>query len=208
MSDQTTIYVVDDDDAVRRSLLMLISSVGLNCEAFASADEFLKHFDRSVPGCLVLDIRMPETSGLQLQERLADDGVDLPVILLSGYADVPSTVRAMKFGAVDVLEKPFNGHKLLERIQEAVRLGVERRAIRAQRAAMMQRSETLTPRERQVFDLIADGKINKEIASLLGVGLKAIEKYRGNLMRKMEARTPAELARMHMIVHAGLAETV
>lgn len=208
MSDLTTIYVVDDDDAVRRSLRMLISSVGLNCEAFASGDTFLSSFDREAPGCLVLDIRMPEINGLQVQERLADEGVDLPIILLSGYADVPSTVRAMKFGAVDVLEKPFNGHKLLERIQEAVKLGVERRSIRTQRAAMMRRSETLTPRERQVFDLIADGKINKEIANLLGVGLKAIEKYRGNLMRKMEARTPAELARMHMIVHAELAVAV
>ncbi len=200
MSPDPTVFVVDDDDAIRDSLRWLLESARLPVETFASASEFLTAFDAARPGCLVLDVRMPEMSGLELQERLAARGGSLPIIVLTAHADVPMAVRAMKNGAADFLVKPFRSQELLERIHAALRKDTEARAEAQRRAAILARLATLTAREREVMDLVVAGRSNKAIAAQLEVSTKTVEAHRTRIMEKMEADSLADLVRMAVSV--------
>ncbi|HYH40269.1 MAG TPA: response regulator transcription factor [Azospirillum sp.] len=193
-----TVYVVDDDEAVRTSLAWLIGSVGLAVRAFGSADAFLAAWTEERPGCLVLDVRMPGMSGLELQEALARRGSSLPVIIVTGHADVPMAVRALKAGAIDFIEKPFNDQLLLDRIQDAVKRSQAAFAGQARRARVQSLLARLTPRERQVAELVAAGKPNKVIAFELDLSMKTVEVHRHNAMDKLEVASVADLTRLFM----------
>ncbi|MFQ5494629.1 MAG: response regulator transcription factor [Phycisphaerae bacterium] len=196
MNAEPTVFVVDDDEALRRSLRRLLESVGRRVETFPSAQAFLEQHDPSRPGCLILDIKMPGMSGLELQEELARIGDCVPVIIVSGHGDVASAVQAMKTGAVDFLRKPHRARVLLERIRHALRLDAERRSLSAQRAAAAARLKSLTPRERQVMAHLVDGKATKRIAYELGLARKTVDVHRGNLMRKLAAESVVDLVRI------------
>jgi FixJ family two-component response regulator len=191
-----TVYVVDDDDDMRDSLSWLLRTVGLRVEAFASADEFLRAPAPRGPGCLVLDVRMPGTSGLDLFEELARPGDAPPVIFITAFADVPMAIRAMKSGATEFVEKPFNRQTLLEKVQRAVRRDVERHRERREREAARARFQSLTDKEREVLWAILDGEPNKAVASRLNVTTRAIEMRRATLMRKLGVRSAMELVRL------------
>ena len=196
MSDPCTVFVVDDDKAVRDSLALLVHSVGLEVETFASAQAFLDAYRADRGGCLVTDIRMPGMSGLELQEKLADDDIRIPVIVLTGHGDVPAAVRALKGGAVDFVEKPFNPQALLDLIQQAIAKDAEIRELAAQEAQVAERVALLTPREHEVMGLVVAGKANKVIAIELDISERTVELHRGRIMKKMQARSLAELMRM------------
>jgi FixJ family two-component response regulator len=190
------IFVVDDDPVVCASMKRLIRSVGLEVQTFNSAHEFLRAQRPDTPGCLVLDVRLPDLSGLDLQQELAKANVDLPIVFVTGHADVPMSVRAMKAGAVEFLTKPFREQDLLDAIQHGVG---QNRAARERRAAigeLQERFDSLTPREREVFPLVAGGMLNKQIADHLGASEKTIKIHRAQLMRKMRAESLADLVRM------------
>jgi FixJ family two-component response regulator len=190
------VFVVDDDGAMRQSLKNLIGSVGLRVEAFASAQEFLRSKLMDVPACLVLDVRLPGLSGLDLQKRMADAGIEIPIIFITGHGDIPMTVQAMKAGAVEFLTKPFRDQDLLDAIQQA--LGRDRMA-RKQRAEINElhnRLDSLTPREREVMGLVVAGLLNKQIAGELGTSETTIKIHRHQVMEKMGAGSLAELVRM------------
>lgn len=188
-----TIYVVDDDQRVRDSLRWLLESVNLPVETFDSAEDFLHACAPHRHGCLILDIRMPRISGLQLQDILIERGVRLPIIMITGHGDVPTAVRAVQKGAVDFLEKPFNDQVLLDRIHSVLELESKREDDEAQREAILSRIESLTPRERQVLDRIICGCPNKKIAAELGISVKTVEVHRARAMQKMAANSMAEL---------------
>lgn len=190
------VYVVDDDAAMRKSLRWLIESVGLEVEAFASANEFLDAITTDAAGCLLLDVRMPGMSGLDLQEQLKQKRVSLPVIMVTGHADVPMAVRALKSGAFDFIEKPFNDQVLLERVQRAIEFEEQAQTEHAKRAEIDGRIESLTPRERQVMEMVVNGMANKQIAAELGLSEKTIEVHRKHVMDKMRAGNVADLIRM------------
>jgi two-component system response regulator FixJ len=189
----TTVFVVDDDPSIRRALTRLIQSVGLAVEAFVGAEEFLQACDPERAGCLILDIRMPQLSGLDLQQMLASRGIELPIIFITGHGDVPTSVRAMKAGALDLIQKPFQDQELLDAIQRAIARDTELRKRRAERASAARRASLLTPREREVFVLVVTGMMNKEIAARLGISEKTIKVHRARVMEKMQARSVAEL---------------
>jgi len=191
-----TVFVVDDDPAMRQSLRWLIESVGLAVEDFDSAEAFLRRYHDDDPGCLVLDVRMPGTSGLELQELLTGHGVQIPVIVVTGYADVNMAVRAMKAGAVEFIEKPFNDQVLLDRIQAAIEKDSAGRSRKTQRSAIEKRLNLLTDREMQVLRRVVAGMSNKEIAANLSVSDKTIEVHRSHIMRKMQAKNVADLVRL------------
>ena len=193
--DRPIVFVIDDDDSVRRSLERLLRSVDLDVRTFSSAREFfeLPLVDR--PACVVLDLRLPGPSGLELQESLIRAGRDIPIIFISGHADVPSSVRAIKAGAVDFLQKPFSDQALLDIIYRALRDDREARKERAELAAIRQRFDTLTPRERDVLGLVVQGRLNKQIASDLGISEKTVKFHRGRVMEKTQAGSVAELVR-------------
>jgi RNA polymerase sigma factor (sigma-70 family) len=196
----TTVFIVDDDDAVRSSLRLLFKSLGLATTAYASAQDFLAAYDPDQPGCLVLDVRMPGMSGLELQQQLSVRGAMLPVIFITGHGDIPMAVEAMQHGAFDFLQKPFRDQDLLDRVQRAIERDTENRmAVRAT-VAIRERLESLTPREREVLDLVVQGKANKVIAGDLGVSQRTVEIHRARVMEKMEARSLAQLVRMVMDV--------
>lgn len=193
---EPTVFVVDDDAAVRGGLQQLLQTIGLNVQTYASADEFLASYRAGQPGCLVLDIRMPGMGGLDLQEQLAERGIQLPIIFLTGHGDVPAAVRALKAGAMDFLEKPFNSQVLLDLIQQAIRRDADTRTRDAQESEITRRLTTLTAREREVLDMMIVGKANKVIAMELDISERTVEFHRGKIMRKMRARSLAELINM------------
>jgi two-component system, LuxR family, response regulator FixJ len=196
VSAQITVFVVDDDQAVRESLALLVQSVGLEAETFASARDFLDAYRPDRHGCLITDIRMPGMSGLELQERLSADGHHIPIIVLTGFGDVPTAVRALKGGAVDFVEKPFNPQSLLDLVQQAIVRDAEIREQAARAAALAERMALLTPREQEVMELVVAGKANKVIAIDLSISERTVELHRGRIMKKMQARSLAELMRM------------
>jgi FixJ family two-component response regulator len=203
--EQTIVYIVDDDPDMRDSLRWLMKTVGLRAQTFASASEFLREFTPNGPGCVILDVRMPGTSGLDLFEELVTRGEGLPVIFITAYADVPMAVRAMKSGAVEFVEKPFNRQTLLDKVQRAIKDDTERRGRIAARAKLAARFQRLTDKEREVLDLIKDGRPNKEIASRLRITPRAVELRRSSLMRKLGVRSLIELLRLTVVHEVGLA---
>jgi len=199
MNQAMTVFVVDDDQAMRSSLKWLIESTGMNVETYESAQAFLDAHYPGRAGCLLLDVRMPGMSGLELQQYLVRREIRLPVIIITGHGDVSMAVRAMKAGAVDFIEKPFDDEELLESIRSAVQHDERRRALRAQRADIAARMAELTPREHEVMTMVTDGKSNKEIAAALGVSAKTVEVHRARVMDKMRADSLAELVRLALI---------
>ena len=197
---EPTVYVVDDDPAVRDSLEWLLTSVNLAVRSFASALDFLDADLPDAPGCLVLDVRMPGMSGLDLQEEMATRSIDLPVVLVTGHGDVHTAVRAMKAGAFDFIEKPFSDQALLEIIQKAVEGSVTAAHRRVERNGIQCRLDLLTPRERDILDEIVDGQSNKQIAARLGMGKRTVEAHRARVMEKMKARSLADLVNMAVTV--------
>ncbi|MCU7854120.1 MAG: response regulator transcription factor [Candidatus Thiodiazotropha sp. (ex Lucinoma borealis)] len=206
MSKRPTVFVVDDDQAMRNSLKWLIESVSMQVETFESADAFINSYYPGRSGCLLLDVRMPGMSGLELQEYLRANQIDIPVIIITGHGDVPMAVRAMKSGAIDFIEKPFNDELLLESIRHALALDVRQRDMQSQRAEIATRLARLTPREHEVMVMVTNGKANKEIATSLGVSAKTVEAHRARVMEKMEADSLAELVRMAINANLTLPE--
>lgn len=200
MSEQSTVFIVDDDEAVRDSLSWLMQSVGLNTETFASADAFLRGFGEDRPGCLLLDIRMPGMSGLELQGVLEERGFRLPLIVISGHADVPMAVRALKAGAFDFVEKPFNDQLLLDTVQRAIEQDRDKRESHARIEEWRRRLDTLTPRENEVLELVVVGASNKQISSELGISLKTVEAHRARVMDKLQADSLSQLVWMTLTV--------
>jgi len=197
-----TVFVVDDDDAMRASLCWLIGSVDLNVEAYGSAAEFLESYDQR-PGCMVLDIRMPGMSGLELQNELKARGIGLPVIFITGHGDVPMALKAVKAGALDFFEKPFSHQELLDRIQEALTADAEARRERAARKRIAVRWEALTAREREVTDLLVAGHANRAIAAQLGISVRTVEVHRAHVMEKMKTDSLASLVQMVLRLRSG-----
>ena len=195
-----TVYVVDDDDGMRNALSALLSTVGFTTSVFARAADFLAQFKPDDPGCLVLDIRMPEMSGLELQQQLNRTGSMLPVIFITGHGDVPMAVQAMKEGAYEFIQKPFRDQDLLDRINHALQQDAENRKGVAKRAEVTRRLESLTPRERQVLEMVVDGGANKVIAIDLGLSERTVEIHRAKVMEKMGARSVAHLVKMHLML--------
>jgi len=193
--EQPIVFVIDDDDSVRRSLERLLRSVDLDVETFASAQDFLRKPMPDRPACVVLDLRLPGPSGLELQESLIRSGHEVPIVFISGHADVPSSVRAIKAGAVDFLQKPFSDQALLDIIHGALRRDREARRDRAEVASIRVRFDTLTPRERDVLRLVIQGRLNKQIAGDLGISEKTVKFHRGRVMEKTQAGSVAELVR-------------
>jgi two-component system response regulator FixJ len=191
-----TVFVVDDDAAVRDSLRLLLKSVGLPVEVFESAQDFLDADRDDRPGCLVLDIRMPGMSGLELQVKLNERHSILPIIFITGHGDVPMAVEAMQAGAVDFIQKPFRDQDLLDRINQALEKDAGSRRMLAERNMIRKRLESLTPREREVLDLVVAGKANKVIAGDLNLSQRTVEIHRARVMEKMEAHSLAHLVRM------------
>lgn len=196
MTRPATVHVVDDDDAVRRSLRLLLKSVGLLTIAYASAQEFLAAWDSDQPGCLVLDVRMPGMSGIELQAELNQRGAIIPVIFISGHGDIPMAVEAIQHGAFDFLQKPFRDQDLIDRVQRALASDTEHRQVLQQRETLRQRFESLTPREQEVLQLVTQGKANKVMAGDLGVSQRTVEIHRARVMEKMGAHSLAQLVRM------------
>jgi len=190
------VFVVDDDPIVCTSIKRLIRTLGLEVQTFSSAQDFLHAKRPNAPGCLVLDVRLPDLSGLDLQQELAKADAELPVIFVTGHADIRMSVRAMKAGAVEFLTKPFREQDLLEAIQHGIAQDRKTRERRAAISELQRRLDSLTPREREVFSLVVSGLPNKQIAVHLGASEKTIKVHRGQLMRKMEAESLADLVRM------------
>jgi two-component system, LuxR family, response regulator FixJ len=193
-----TVYVVDDDEGVRDSLRFLLKSVGLATKTLSSATEFLASYDVNQPGCLILDVRMPAMSGLELQQQLNIRGAMIPVIFITGHGDIPMAVEAMQHGAFDFLQKPFRDQDLIERLQKALAKDAENRTELKQRDQIRTRFETLTPREHEVLVLMVRGLPNKIMAAELGVSQRTVEIHRARVMEKTEAGSLAQLVRMHL----------
>ncbi|HEY1459775.1 MAG TPA: response regulator [Casimicrobiaceae bacterium] len=195
-AERPVVFVVDDDQSMRRSLETLLRSVGHDVHLFSSAQEFMHTERPDAPGCLVLDVRLPGMSGLTFQQELTKAGVAVPVIFLTGHGDVPMTVRAMKAGAVEFLTKPFDDQVLLDAIHVAIERDRARRRDAASLTELQARYRELTERERQVMKLVVAGRVNKQIAAELALSLVTVKVHRGQVMRKMLARSVAELVRM------------
>jgi RNA polymerase sigma factor (sigma-70 family) len=195
-SSDATVYIVDDDPSIRTSLARLMRSVNLRAETFASAQDFLEREPPQDSGCVVLDIKMPGKTGLELQQEMESLGVALPIVFLSGHGDVPMSVQAMKHDAVDFLEKPVGEGDLLSAVRLAIDRNIQARRERAIRSEIRERINTLTPRERQALDLVVRGMITKQIAAELGVSEKTAKVHRARMMKKMEAGSVAQLVQM------------
>jgi two-component system response regulator FixJ len=190
---QPTVFLVDDDNAVRDALGLLLDSVGFRTVSYPSAAAFLDDFDPHRRGCLVLDIRMPGISGMELQAALAEKSVNIPIIFLTGHGNVSMSAKAFRSGAIDFMEKPFNENVLLERIQEAIQLDQSNQAVATRRVDANTRLASLTPREREVMLLIVAGNANKEIATKLNLSTRTIETHRGRILEKTGAQSLADL---------------
>ncbi len=195
-----TVFIVDDEAEVRDAMKLLMDSVGLAAETFASAQDYLDQFEPQRPGCLVLDIRMPGLSGLELQEKLSKDALHPPIVIITGHGDVPMAVRAVQAGAVDFIEKPFRDQVLLDSVHRAITRDAEQRGEASRLADIEARLQRLTPREKEVLDLVMTGMRNKVIAVELGVSQSTVEAHRAKVMEKMEARTLSDLMRMMLSI--------
>jgi FixJ family two-component response regulator len=194
------VFIVDDDEAVRNSIEMLVRSISLRAEIFASAQEFLDDFDPEQPGCIVLDVRMPGMSGLELQGMLAEMGATIPIIFITAHGDVPMAVSALKGGAMDFIQKPFRDQDLIDKIQAALGRDAETRGSLADRERVKARIALLTPREHEVMDLVVEGKPNKVIAADLGLSERTVEIHRARVMTKMVADSLPQLVQMALLV--------
>jgi FixJ family two-component response regulator len=193
MSELPTVFIVDDDPAVQRAVGIVARSLSCEVRMFGSASEFLLGYAEGTPGCLVLDVRMPEMSGIELQKMLVDAGVRLPVIMMSGHADIPMAVTAMSQGAFTFLQKPFRMPELTSAIEQAVQQSLAEQELHQQQTEVLTRLKSLTSKEREVLDLLLEGRSNKEIASHLSISLRAVEDRRARLMKRMEAASIVEL---------------
>lgn len=195
-STEPTVFIVDDDAAFREALLRLFRSIALRAEVFGSAAELLAAELPNVPSCLVLDVRLPGLSGLDIQAELAKTGVHIPIVFMTGHADIPMSVEAMKAGAVDFLTKPFRDQAMLDAVAKAIERDRQRRDAEKATASLKARYDALSPREREVMVLVTAGLMNKQVAAEVGLSEITVKIHRGNVMRKMEARTLADLVRM------------
>lgn len=207
MSPEPTVFIVDDDQEVREAIELLMDSVGLSTRSFASARDYLDDFDPSLPGCLVLDIRMKGMSGLDLQQRLGAEPLHPPIIVITGHGDVPMAVRAIKSGAVDFIEKPFNDQVLLDAVHRAFEQDAKHRGQASRLADIQERRGRLTPREREILDQVVIGKRNKVIAADLGISQSTVEAHRAKVMEKMEARSLSDLMRMMLLLDSHQRES-
>jgi FixJ family two-component response regulator len=196
IGDVPTVFIIDDDAGVRDSIQDLVESVDLRAESFATAQEFLASKRRDGPSCLVLDVRLPDTSGLDLQQKLSRAGVRIPIIFITGHADIPMTVKAMKSGAVEFLTKPFREQDLLDVIHRALRRDRVVREKQRRLAELQERYSLLSAREREVMSLVVSGLLNKQIAAELGASETTVKTHRGHVMQKMEAKSLPDLVRM------------
>lgn len=196
-----TIHVVDDDPDTRKYLKDLISTINFNTKVYDSAANFLETYQEDGLGCLILDLRMPGLNGLDLHNQLASNYIDLPVIMITGYGDVPTAVKAMKAGVLDFIEKPFRGKFMLERIQNAVKHHENTRNQKEASGDILKLAQSLTKREKEVMDRVVCGKQNKDIAIDLGISIKTVEVHRANVMAKMQANSVAELVRMSLLIN-------
>lgn len=199
MEPDVRIFVIDDEAAVRDAIALLIRSVGMKCEAYGSADEFLVSYDPEIPGCLILDVRLPGMSGLQLQDTLNERGVGLPIIMITAHGTIQMAVRAVKAGAFDFIEKPFRDQDLLDRVQQAIRHDLESREKHSRKSRMVGLVAALTRREREVLDLVVEGLSNKEIAGRLKLSHKTIEYHRSKIMEKLQVDSIPELVQLALV---------
>ncbi len=200
MDKQDTVFVVDDDEGIREGLGLLLETVGQPYESYSSAIEFLDAYDASKGGCLVLDIRMPQMSGLELQEKLNEQGSLLPIIFITGHGDIQMAVEAMRRGALDFIRKPFREQDLLDRINEALAFDAGKRKNIAERQQLMDKVAALSKREHEVFHRVAAGEMSKVIAGNLGISVRTVEVYRSQIMKKLGVRTVAQLVRIKIEV--------
>lgn len=200
MSEQASVFIVDDDEQVRSALTLLMESVGLNAESFASAQEYLDQFDPEKPGCLILDVRMPGISGLDLQARLTAEKIHPPIIIITGHGDVPMAVRAVRAGALDFIEKPFNNQVMLDSVHKAIETDAVQRGETSRLQDIEDRYNDLTPREREVLQCVIEGKRNKIIASELNISQSTVEAHRSKVMEKMGAESMSDLMRMSILL--------
>jgi FixJ family two-component response regulator len=191
-----TVFIIDDDRGMRQAIQDLVESVGLRAEVFATGEEFLRRQPAPAPGCLVLDVRLPQMSGLDFQRRLAETGVSIPIIFITAHGDIPMSVRALKSGAMEFLTKPFRDQDLLDAIQQALKSDAAARAQQAEVHDLEERYQVLTAREREVMPLVVSGMLNKQIASQIGASEATVKIHRGHVMRKMKAESVVELLRM------------
>ena len=196
MNDDTTVHIIDDDESLCSAINLLLHSVGIKSRIYGSVRQFLDERGPHGPGCIVLDVRLPGISGLDFQTQLAPLGIDLPIVLMTGYGDIPMSVRAMKSGAVDFLPKPFRDQDLIDAISIAIDRDQRRRAEGRDTATIHEHFETLSPRERQVMTMVTAGKMNKQVAFDLGLAEITVKTHRAVAMRKMGARTLVDLVRM------------
>ena len=199
-SDRAVVHIVDDDAPLREALEGLLATVGLDTKAYATAHDFLDANLADRLGCIIIDIRLPDMNGLEFQSRLTQLGVGLPVVMMTGYGDIPMSVRAMKRGAVDFLAKPFNDQDMLDAVMAAIERDRDRRKANENVVAMQQRFETLSAREREVMLLVTSGKMNKQVAGDLGISEITVKIHRASAMRKMKAKTLPDLVRMVEVI--------